>query len=618
MVTHRRARDRALRPHGGDLQRARAVDRGEAVAAALPARRARRRRVVYLDPDIGLRRRWTRSIALCASTASCSRRTSPADAARRPQAQRDGHPHRGRLQPRLHRHRRRAPTPTSCSTGGASGSRRDCIVDPERGFFVDQRWIDLAPGLVAELPRAARPRLQRRLLEPADARPSSERDGDAGTVNGGAAALLPLQRLRPRAAAPALQAPGPDQARRRAGAARALRRATPRELRRRTASTRSSRWPYTYDATAVGHPARPRSRAGSTATSRPDGFDESLFDARRRGGVRRRCLRARRARPASPASPLPGGALRRPRADLQAALPRPRRPGRRPRLRRLGARRSGATRCRSRSPAAARPTGARARGPAPPASAPRRASRSASTSPATSTRSSASARSRARSSTRSTPRGVPVAAGRPRRRRAAARATRFAPRRRLAATRYPINLVCVNADMLPALAAQRRRRRSSRAATRSGCGGGRSRCSPSAGTAPSTTSTRSGPARSFVADALAAVVAGAGRAHADAGARSPPVRRADRARRSGCPSGFLVPVRLRLQQRASSARTRSGCIDAFLRAFPDPARARRWCSRASTPSTTPTSTTRLRAAAAGHPDVHLLDRYVSRRREGRD
>jgi glycosyltransferase involved in cell wall biosynthesis/SAM-dependent methyltransferase len=24
----------------------------------------------------------------------------------------------------------------------------DCIVDPERGFFVDQRWIDLAPGLV--------------------------------------------------------------------------------------------------------------------------------------------------------------------------------------------------------------------------------------------------------------------------------------------------------------------------------------------------------------------------------------------------------------------------------------------------------------------------------------
>ena len=25
--------------------------------------------------------------------------------------------------------------------------RRDCIVDPERGFFVDQRWMDLTPGL---------------------------------------------------------------------------------------------------------------------------------------------------------------------------------------------------------------------------------------------------------------------------------------------------------------------------------------------------------------------------------------------------------------------------------------------------------------------------------------
>ena len=25
---------------------------------------------------------------------------------------------------------------------------RDCVIDPERGFFVDQRWIDFAPGLV--------------------------------------------------------------------------------------------------------------------------------------------------------------------------------------------------------------------------------------------------------------------------------------------------------------------------------------------------------------------------------------------------------------------------------------------------------------------------------------
>ena len=25
---------------------------------------------------------------------------------------------------------------------------RDCVLDPKRGFFVDQRWIDFAPGLV--------------------------------------------------------------------------------------------------------------------------------------------------------------------------------------------------------------------------------------------------------------------------------------------------------------------------------------------------------------------------------------------------------------------------------------------------------------------------------------
>ncbi len=43
----------------------------------------------------------------------------------------------------------------------------DCIVDPTRGFFVDQRWIDLVPGMADELSPAARPRLQRRLLEPA-------------------------------------------------------------------------------------------------------------------------------------------------------------------------------------------------------------------------------------------------------------------------------------------------------------------------------------------------------------------------------------------------------------------------------------------------------------------
>ena len=42
----------------------------------------------------------------------------------------------------------------------------DCLVAPERGYFVDQRWMDLAPGLVREPVRAARPGLQRRLLEP--------------------------------------------------------------------------------------------------------------------------------------------------------------------------------------------------------------------------------------------------------------------------------------------------------------------------------------------------------------------------------------------------------------------------------------------------------------------
>ena len=29
--------------------------------------------------------------------------------------------------------------------------RRDCRVDPIYGYFVDQRWIDLAPGFVSDL-----------------------------------------------------------------------------------------------------------------------------------------------------------------------------------------------------------------------------------------------------------------------------------------------------------------------------------------------------------------------------------------------------------------------------------------------------------------------------------
>ena len=34
---------------------------------------------------------------------------------------------------------------------------RDCIVDPSRGFFVDQRWIDLVPGMAESFTCSATP-----------------------------------------------------------------------------------------------------------------------------------------------------------------------------------------------------------------------------------------------------------------------------------------------------------------------------------------------------------------------------------------------------------------------------------------------------------------------------
>ena len=120
--------------------------------AAAPPAGARRRRRDRLPrprhPALRADRRRLRGGARARPRAQPAQHR--ADAARRPQAERAGHPDRGRLQPRLHRARATTASATFCSTGGASGWRRDCIVDPERGFFVDQRWMDLVPGLAED------------------------------------------------------------------------------------------------------------------------------------------------------------------------------------------------------------------------------------------------------------------------------------------------------------------------------------------------------------------------------------------------------------------------------------------------------------------------------------
>ena len=41
---------------------------------------------------------------------------------------------------------------TRCSDWWAERLATDCLVAPERGYFVDQRWMDFAPGLIPSLP----------------------------------------------------------------------------------------------------------------------------------------------------------------------------------------------------------------------------------------------------------------------------------------------------------------------------------------------------------------------------------------------------------------------------------------------------------------------------------
>ena len=115
----------------------------------------------------------------------------------------------GRLQPRLHRACRAAPRPTSCSTGGPSAWSATACVDPERGFFVDQRWIDFAPGPGR---RASTCCATRATTWPTGTSPARELEPARRALGGErpAAALLPLQRLQARPARPALHPPEPD------------------------------------------------------------------------------------------------------------------------------------------------------------------------------------------------------------------------------------------------------------------------------------------------------------------------------------------------------------------------------------------------------------------------
>ena len=404
------------------------------------------------------------------------------------------------------------------------------------------------------LPRAARPRLQRRLLEPAHAHGRASATA-RWFVNGDVPLrLFHFSGFDASKPAHALQAPGPHPADRRAARWRSCAASTPTssigERRRRGLAA----GPTPTTRRASGLAARP---AQAPALPRPD--------RRRLRRVAASSPRARRRSPHAATAPAASAAaqygitrylaalLRRARRPAAQRYPDLGNPADGRGLRRVGAARSGATRCRSRRRCCRRAravhaadNGRRSRRGPPPASSRRDAAavarRQRRRLPRTP--SSASARSRARSSTRSTPpacRRCRSGSSPPRSRQGHGFAHVGA-----SPDDYPINLVCVNADMLPALRRAASARRSSSTATRSGCGGGRRRSSPSAGTA-----------RSSYVDELWAGSA-VRRRRARRGARRcrsctmpmpvtlPPVTARPRAA-LGLPGGLRVPVRLRLQ-----------------------------------------------------------------------
>ena len=77
--------------------------------------------------------------------------------------------------------------------------RTHCIEDLSAGLHYDQRWLDMAPALVADLHLVARRRVERRVLEP----PRSGYPNGAGWTapEPGPIAVVSLQWIRPRAAA---------------------------------------------------------------------------------------------------------------------------------------------------------------------------------------------------------------------------------------------------------------------------------------------------------------------------------------------------------------------------------------------------------------------------------
>ena len=439
----------------------------------------------------------------------------------------------------------------------------DCVVAPERGYFVDQRWMDFAPGLVPELrtccatPATTSPTgtCRARKVAPRRRALHGQRRGRCASSTTAASTrerrdqLSKHQdRIRPRPTSPRCASSAGATADRLLAAG----------LRAGAATGR-----YTYDALARRHAARRRgARLAPARRSRRASWTRSPFTAE---GAHE--LIAWLNQPAEVGGDgrdhaATWSALHAGRPDLQRGFPDLDGDGRRA-LRRRGRTSFGRATIPIPDALRARATGGADGDAAPPAGRQRRGL-------------------------------LPLGAGR-RRGRAARSSPRWrrpgvavapvglnAERQQQDATLGPApaasrssrcNLICVNADVLPRVRRPGRPRASSRAATRSGCGGGRSRRSPSAGMRRLRPRRRGLGRQPHVADALARGLAGARGARS----RSPwpvPEPAGARPRGAGAARGLPVPVLVRLQQRLRAQEPAGGDRGVHAR-LPEPGRAGR-------------------------------------------
>ena len=157
-----------------------------------------------------------------------------------------------------------------------------------------------------------------------------------------------------------------------------------------------------------------------------------------------------------------------------------------------------------------------------------------------------------------------------------------------------------------ALLQRRRARASSPASARSASGRGRSTGCPRTGPGPSARSTRSGPTPQYVVDVLRpASNVPVARVPLPVSSRPSPARRPT----SACPTGS-PSCSCSTSTRRSSARTRSGLIEAFRRAF-RPGEGPQLVLKSFNGDLKPERLEQVREAAAGHPDIHVVDRYVT-------